>query len=273
MRSSTATPVIQLDGVGVVRDGRSVLRDVSVDILTGEFVGVIGPNGAGKSTLLGVICGLVCPAAGRVRVLGLNPADWREGIQARRRIGLVAQIQRFNPLAPILVGESVLLGRAGLRGLGRRFSRSDREVARRAMADTGVEKLAERPLGTLSGGELQRVAIARALAQEPEILLLDEPTASVDPAARQDLVNLLARLPRLTGAAIVCVTHDPWMLPAACERVLMLKHGRLLRGGPRARMLAAELLEELYAEEGSSFVLSVMSGASDCYGRSEGSPS
>lgn len=261
MRNATAAPVIRLDGVVVVREGRSVLRDMTFEVTAGEFIGVIGPNGAGKSTLLGVISGLIRPVAGRVQVLGLNPAAWRDGIRLRRRIGLVAQAQRFNPLAPILAGESVLLGRAGLRGLGRRFSRQDRETARRALAETGVERLAERPLGTLSGGELQRVAIARALAQEPEILLLDEPTASVDPAARQDLVQLLGRLPRLTGAAILCVTHDPWMLPPACERVLMLRQGQLLRGGPRARMLAAELLEELYAEEGASFVRSGISGS------------
>lgn len=259
MRSPSATAVVHLDGVMVVRNSRSVLWDITLDVGAGEFVGVIGPNGAGKSTLLGVINGMVPATAGRVNVLGRDPGYWLDGIRLRRRIGLVAQAQRFNPLAPILTRESVLLGRAGLRGIGRRFSRTDREAARRAMADTGVEKLADRPLGTLSGGELQRVAIARALAQEPEILLLDEPTASVDPAARQDLVTLLSELPRLTGAAILCVTHDPWMLPGACERVVMLKRGRLVRVGPRARMLAAELLEELYAEESPPFGPAAMS--------------
>jgi len=262
MCAANTDPVIRLDGVIVVRGGKPVLRDISLDVGAGEFVGIIGPNGAGKSTLLGVINGLISPTAGRVSVLGKDPARWLHGIRLRRQIGLVAQSQRFNPLAPILVFESILLGRAGRRGLGFRLHREDREIARRAMADTGIEKLARRPLGSLSGGELQRVAIARALAQEPDILLLDEPTASVDPAARQDLVSLLAELPSLTGAAILCVTHDPWMLPAACRRVITLKQGRLFGAGPRSLMLSAELLEELYAEEGLPFGPATVTGGS-----------
>ncbi len=265
-------PVIVLDGVTVVREGRAALCDVSLEARSGEFVGIIGPNGAGKSTLLGVINGLLRPAKGRATVLGLDPSRPWDALRLRARVGLVPQVQRFNRIAPILALETVLLGRAGRRGLGRPFRRVDREIARRAMADTGVERLAERPLGTLSGGELQRVAIARALAQEPDILLLDEPTASVDPAAREGIARLLGELPRLTGAAILCVTHDPWMLPESCGRVAMLKRGSLVRMGPRDRILREGLLEELYAEEGGRFGVACRADGTAEWGLAEGAP-
>ncbi len=237
----------ELRDVTVAWRGHTALRGVSLEFHRGDFVGIIGPNGAGKTTLLSVINGLVPVRSGAVRVLGeaLTGANLP---RLRRRIGYVPQLQRVDPRAPLSCREAVAIGRYGRAGLLCRLGAADRAAVDRALELTGIGRLADRPVGQVSGGEAQKVAIARALAQEPEILLLDEPTASLDRSAVTEITALVTAAWRDLRLTVALVTHQIERLPQSCNRVVMVRAGRVLFAGPRAAALAPRLVEELYAD-------------------------
>lgn len=191
-----------------------VLEDVSLDIFRDDFLGVIGPNGAGKTTLLKVLLGLLEPQAGRVTVFGRSP------VAVRNWIGYVPQHARIDTSVPACVLDVVLAGRISHARWGFRYARADREAALEALRRTGVADLAERRLGTLSGGQRQRVLIARALVGQPRLLLLDEPTAGIDPAVERNLTDLLHQLNQLLP--IVIVSHDIGFVSRHLKRVACL---------------------------------------------------
>lgn len=185
-----------------------VLKDVSFEISQGEFLGIIGPNGGGKTTLLRLLMGFLKPSKGTVLIDGADPQV------KRNKIAYVPQSLRFDRQFPISVNELVLSGRLSTLPWYGRYSKQQREIARHALTLVGIEDLGNRAFGELSGGQMQRALIARALASEPEILFLDEPTASVDARAEEEIYRLLKSLsPKIT---IVMVTHD---LKAAIELV------------------------------------------------------
>ncbi len=228
-------PAIELDRVSLSRDGERVLDDVSLRIERREFLAVLGPNGSGKTSMLLVILGGLTPQAGAVSVLGTSPRE------ARTRVGYVPQRASFERDFPIPVLDVALMGRITRRGLGRRFTAHDLEVARATLARMQVERLAGRPIGALSGGELQRVLIARALAGEPEVLLLDEPTASLDEPMERSVWELLEEL--AGELTIVLVSHDIGAVTRHVQRVACLN--RRLFVHPAAE-LTPELLERVY---------------------------
>ncbi len=202
--------------------GHSVLRNVSLEVERRDFLAVIGPNGGGKTTLMKIVLGLLKPDSGRVRVFGKPPQ------QARDRMGYVPQDTTFKRDFPIRALDAVLMGRLqGIRPFSG-YSRQDREAARDRMSMLGIEDLAEKKVGTLSGGQRQRVFIARALTTDPDLLLLDEPAASVDPSNQESFYHLLGELnDRIT---IVMVTHDigavtSYVKSVACLNVRLASHG------------------------------------------------
>jgi len=221
------------------------LRGVSLRVRRGEFVGIIGPNGAGKTTLLTLINGLGKLLQGRVRVLGhlLGRDNAR---QIRTRVGYVAQVQNIDPRMPIVVREVVMIGRCGRLGLLRRPSEADWEIVERMIELVGMSHLADRPIGHLSGGEQQRVAIARALVQEPDIFLLDEPTANLDWRAQREILELVKRIHMTRKLTTLFVTHDLNTLPRACDRVVLMKDGLIRGEGRPEEMLRENVLSELY---------------------------
>ena len=221
------------------------LQGVSLQVQCGEFVGVIGPNGAGKTTLLTVINGLGRLEAGRARVLGIEPHRG-QGHRLRKRIGYVAQVEPIDPRLPITVAETVLTGCYGRLGWLRKPHTAERGRAEEALASVGVAHLRNRPIGHLSGGEYQRVAIARALVQDPVLFLFDEPTASIDPRAQRDILDLIQRIHAERGTTALYVTHDLANIPAACDRLVLMKDGGIWREGPRDAMLDPTLLHALY---------------------------
>jgi zinc transport system ATP-binding protein len=193
-------PAITLEDVTFGYDGTPVLTNVNLTIQPRDFVCVLGPNGGGKTTLLKLMLGLIEPQRGTVRVLGRGPAA------ARSAIGYLPQHVQLDPQFPANVLDIVLMGRLGRRRAVGPYGRGDRAIARHALEEVDVANLRHRPLGSLSGGQRQRVLIARALACQPEVLLLDEPTANLDPAVQDDLYRLLDKLnERLT---ILIVSHD-----------------------------------------------------------------
>jgi ABC-type Mn2+/Zn2+ transport system ATPase subunit len=221
------------------------LQGVSLEIKKGEFVGIIGPNGAGKTTLLTVVNGLGKLVHGQAWVLGARLNGGNCG-NLRKRIGYVAQIERIDPRLPINVRETVTVGCYGCLGLFRRPTRSHRERVDEVLEMVGIAHLAERPIGHLSGGEYQRAAIARALVQQPEIFLLDEPTASIDQKAQHEILSLIQLIHKEYRTTTLFVTHDLRMLPSICQRLILMKDGKIWQQGDRESMLKEEVLSQLY---------------------------
>ena len=221
------------------------LRGVSLSVEANEFVGIIGPNGAGKTTLLTVVNGLTRLSGGSARVLGdqLTPGN---GHSLRKRAGYVSQLQNIDPRMPMLVRDVVMIGRYAGLGLFKRPGQVDRNTVDEILALVGMEHLADRPIGHLSGGEQQRIAIARCLAQEPELFLLDEPTASLDWKARVEILKLVKQMHDARRLTTLYVTHDLSTLPQACDRVILMKNGFIEADGTPEKMLTDHNLSRLY---------------------------
>ena len=221
------------------------LRGVSFRVKAGEFVGIVGPNGAGKTTLLTIVNGLGHLLHGRVWVLG-HQLTRGNGHFLRKRVGYVAQVQNIDPRMPMNVREVVMIGRYGLLGLLRRPGKHDWKIVDDVLELVGMTHLAQRPIGHLSGGEQQRVAIARCLAQEPELFLLDEPTASLDWKAKTDIMELVKLIHDLRHLTTLFVTHDLSSLPFACDRVVLMKDGLIWGEGSPGEVLTDDKLSQLY---------------------------
>lgn len=225
-------PVVELRGVSFAYDGLPVLRNVDFELLEGDFVGIIGPNAGGKTTLLKMILGLLEPDRGTVQVFG------RSAREARGTVGYVPQYARFDRTFPIRVRRAVAMGT-----LGRTHPRvQDRDAAvSRALERVELSGVADRQIGQLSGGQLQRVLIARALVGDPRLLLLDEPTSSVDTRIGRSVHELLEELAR--DITIVLVSHDIGVISRhvgtiACLNVEMHYH--------RSKELTPDMVEAAY---------------------------
>jgi len=233
---------ISLERVTVTLGGRNVVHEVTAEIERGEWVALIGPNGAGKTSLLRAIAGLLrCDGAISLEGVPLAELDRRRRAQ---RLALVPQEPRTPPW--LTVAEYVLMGRTPyLRPLASE-GEADRDAAARALSRLDLDDLAERTLGTLSGGERQRVVVARALAQEASIVLLDEPTASLDIGHQQQALDLLDALRATEGLTLVAAMHDLTLAAQYADRVLLLDAGRMVADGAPAAVLTEEALAEHY---------------------------
>jgi len=192
--------VVSIEKLDFAYDGLVVLSDVNLQIKEREFISVLGPNGGGKSTLLKLILGLLHPQRGSVKVFGLAPE------KARPRIGYLPQHAHHDPRFPTTCLEVVMMGRLGKRMSLGPFKKNDKQKAQEALDQVGLSELAGRSFSDISGGQRQRVLIARALAAEPELLLLDEPTAHIDVAAVNEFYDLMEKLNEKLTIAIV--SHD-----------------------------------------------------------------
>ncbi len=236
---------LEFQQAAVVLHHRRVLHEVSWRVENGQFWGIVGPNGAGKSTLVSLAAGFVPLAAGKASVLGKELSAWKL-TDLRKRVGFLAQHLFFDEGLPISAREVVLIGRTGRRGMLRLLSAADHAAAERCAAELEVAHLLERPFGTLSGGERQRVLLARALAQEPELLILDEPTAALDPRAALRFLDSVDRLQQTRRMTVLAVTHEISSLPAGCGHVALVRAGEILAAGPKEQCLTPELLSTLY---------------------------
>jgi iron complex transport system ATP-binding protein len=225
-------------GAGWVLDG------VSLAAAPGEVVGLLGPNGSGKSTLLRLVSGVLRPAEGSVE-LGGRPIRALSRKETARTVALV--VPEGGRDLPFRVEELVLLGRSPYLGDLEWEGPDDRRIAREAMERAGVTHLADRYFDELSLGERQRVLLAQGLAQEPKVLLLDEPVAHLDIHHQVEIHALLERLARERGVAILAVSHDLNLAAEYCDRLVVLSAGRVRAVGPPAEILTADLLSEVYA--------------------------
>ena len=237
--------VINIENAVVSYREDIALRGVSLRVKSGEFVGIVGPNGAGKTTLLTIVNGLGKLIHGQVQVLGhqVTPGG---GHFLRKKVGYVPQVENIDPRMPMNVREVVMIGRYGLLGLLRRPGEHDWKIVDEMLELVGMTHLTRRPIGHLSGGEQQRVAIARCLAQEPELFLLDEPTASLDWRAKTDILELVKLIHDSRHLTTLFVTHDLSSLPVACDRVVLMKEGLIWGEGTPEAALTDDNLSQLY---------------------------
>jgi iron complex transport system ATP-binding protein len=231
---------LSLCDVRVRRSGRTILDIDDLTIAPGAFVGLLGPNGAGKTTLLKLCAGLIRPVSGCVTLDGQELArlnSWQR-CRLRQRIGYVPQSAEYNTELPFTLREVVAMGRTSVRPLLVRLNADDY-----AMVDLWIERLglAERRNQTfrsLSGGEQRKTLIARAMAQDPEILMLDEPCANLDFKWRREISDILETLHRRTQITILMVSHETNVLPPACARIVLLTEGRIVADGDPETVLA-----------------------------------
>ncbi|MCW7076217.1 MAG: metal ABC transporter ATP-binding protein [Candidatus Syntropharchaeales archaeon] len=225
--------IVGLKNIWVYYNDIPILEDVTLSIKQTDFLAIIGPNGGGKTTLLKVILGLIKPDSGEIEVFGESP---REG---RRLIGYLPQYTHFDLNFPISVFDVVMMGR--YKQKFKRYSKKDHEITLDALETVGMLEFKDRQIGRLSGGQIQRVFVARAIVREPKLLLLDEPTASIDPEMQKVFYEMLLELKK--KMAIVLVTHDTSVVSTyvdeiACLNRRLFYHGKL-EGG-------IGMLEEIY---------------------------
>jgi len=242
--------LLRAEAVDYRLDGATILRGARLLVRAGELVGLIGPNGAGKSSLLRVVSGLWTATGGTIALLDRPLRDY-----APRQVAqVVAQVPQITALDfPFTVRQVVLMGRSPHLSRFALESAQDRAIADDAMRRTGTLHLAERLIGTLSGGERQRVLIARALAQQPKLLLLDEPTANLDLRHELSILALVRSLVRESDLGAVAALHDLELAARACDRLVLLHQGAVLADGPPADVLTPSLLRAAYGVEAQPF--------------------
>lgn len=223
-----------------------VLQDISFRVEKGEFVGLIGPNGSGKTTLLKILYRLLSPQKGEI-LFELVPMKKMDRTDIAKRIAVVAQ--ETHLLFPFSVLETVLMGRSPHLGHLMFESEKDLEITKKAMEWTKMLPFSERPMDELSGGERKRVFIARALAQQPEVILLDEPTANLDIHHQMDFLDLILTLNRERGLTIVMASHDMNIASEFCDRLILLHGGGIYKIGTPDEVITQENIEKVYGCE------------------------
>ncbi len=226
---------IVIRGLWFSYDGHPVLEDVNLSIPHGDFVSVVGPNGGGKTTLLKLMLGLLRPSRGEIRVLGLNPD------KARPRIGYMPQHAQLDPQFPATVMDVALMGRLGHGRPFGPYSKKDKEAVVKALDQVGLRDVHKKPFSSISGGQRQRLFIARALASEPDLLLLDEPTANLDVVMEGGLYELLQNLNKTL--TVVMVSHDLGFVSSLVKSVVCVKCQ--VASHPTSE-LTAEIIDEMY---------------------------
>ena len=237
-------PILQCQLVSYTLDGATLIAGAELAVEAGTFLGVIGPNGAGKSTLLRLAAGLIAPISGEIMLDGRSLRTLPRK-QVARLLGYVPQQARLD--FPFSVADVVMDGRNPHLSRFQVSGVADRQIVWEAMAQTGILPLAERNVQTLSGGEKQRVLIARALAQQPRVLLLDEPTANLDLYHQHAILRLVRRLAEEQGLAVVAAVHDINLAARYCDQLTVLMRGRIVATGPPATTLTRALLADVFA--------------------------
>jgi iron complex transport system ATP-binding protein len=240
------TPLFEARGVSYAyAGGPMVVRDVSLEVAPASMTAIIGANGSGKSTLIRMLAGLFRPASGEILLDGRPLAQWEPRLRARE----IAYMPQATATAfPFPVMDVVLSGRAPHILRFRLEDARDREIAMEALESAGGAHLAGRTVTELSAGERQMVTLARALAQQPRVLLLDEPSSALDLKHRADLMRALARLRETRGLSIVMITHDLQLTGSLFDRIVALRAGVVAAAGSPDEVLRGELLAEIYGE-------------------------
>ncbi|KYK29685.1 hypothetical protein AYK20_04985 [Thermoplasmatales archaeon SG8-52-1] len=242
--------IIELENIETIYEGEKspVIYDINFKVKPGEFISVIGPNGAGKTTFLETINGLLSYSKGKCFVFGKEIKKHKSEI--RKEIGYVIQNFEMDPLAPFLCKDIVMSGRTGKIGTFRFARKNDWDKVWYSMGLVGMIDFANRPIGKLSGGEFQKILLSRALAQNPKILLLDEPFSNLDYASRKQVETLLNRIHEKNNITILIVSHDLSFVPSRCKRIIVIDHGKIIMDGSREKILKSDIINSIFNGNG-----------------------
>ena len=249
---SSSCPAVSVQGVSFTYEGikhqrsQPALTHIHTQIPARQIVGILGPNGSGKSTLLKLVARLLRPQEGSIALFG-QPLEQLTARDVATRVAFVPQetLQVF----PFTISEMVLMGRSPHHhgwGGWHWEDREDREIAAAAMQELDVQHLGNRFVTDVSGGERQRAVMARALAQQPQVLLLDEPTAFLDLHHQLDIAKIFRRLNRERGLTVVLVSHDVNLVSQYCDTILLLHQGRIVKEGSPEAVIREEVLQDVY---------------------------
>ena len=242
--------IIDLRCIETIYEGEKtpVIYDINLKIKPSEFVAIIGPNGAGKTTLLETINGLLDYISGEGFVF--RKEIKKNKSQIRKEIGYLVQNFEIDPLAPFLCKDIVMSGRTGKIGTFRFTTKKDWDKIWYSMGLVGMIDFANRPIGKLSGGEFQKILLARALAQQPKMLLLDEPFSNLDLASRMQIETLLNRIHERHNITIIMVSHDLRKIPSRCSRVVVLDKGKIVLDGNKENVLKSKMIKSIFNGNG-----------------------
>lgn len=236
-------PILQLKNVSFAYGMDPVLKNLSLDVQRAEFIGILGPNGSGKSTLLKLLGGILQSDSGNVLFKDKELHDYKRKILAQS----IAWIPQEHPMVfPFQVAEIVLMGRHPYLSPLTFEGQKDYEIAERAMETTETTHLSSRPFNEISGGEKQRVMLASAITQEPEAMLLDEPTTALDIKYQLEILKILQRLNRDNGMTLVLAMHDLQLASKYCNRLILINKGQIVKDGTPDQVLQKEILESVY---------------------------
>ena len=239
---------LDISGLQVVRSGKKILNVNSLKVERGEFVNIIGTNGAGKTTLLKTICGLIKPSKGQVvidstDIYHLSP--WKRS-NFRRQIGYIPQSTAYNSALPFTTREIVLMGRSAVKKLFSQYTKDDIAIADKWLDEVGLLKLGGRIFSSLSGGEQQKVLIAAALSHSPNLLLLDEPTSSLDFSWKSKIMALVKDLHKRFGLTVLLVSHEINTLAIDAARTVLLDEGEIIADGQTENILTGSKISDVY---------------------------
>lgn len=238
--------IIDLENIETIYEGEKlpVIQNITLKIKSGEFIAIIGPNGAGKTTLLETINGLLPYTRGKGFVYGKEVIKYK--LDIRKETGYLIQNFEIDPQAPFLCKDIVMSGRSGKIGIFKLTTKKDWEKVWYSMGLVGMIDFANRPVGKLSGGEFQKILLARVLAQQPRILLLDEPFSNLDFTSKIQIETLLNRIHEKHNITIIIVSHDLSFVPSSCGRIIVMEKGNIIMDDTRENILSSEKIDNIF---------------------------
>ncbi|MDI9402156.1 MAG: metal ABC transporter ATP-binding protein [Limisphaerales bacterium] len=249
MTTQTQQPAVHLENINVTLEKREVLSVDSFTLQEGEICALMGPNGAGKTTFLRLLLGMILKKTqGQIELFGqrITPLNQKLLNRLRRKIGYIPQQSMVAGEFPLTVREAVASGRSAAIGLFKRLQPEDWQAVEYWLQELGISSLAERCLNEISGGEQRKVMIARAMAQNPRLLLLDEPTANLDMGWREQIIQTIQTLYQQAQMAFILVCHELETVPACCKRVVLINQGKVQADGSLEQVFTPERIHDLY---------------------------
>jgi len=235
------TNIVSVKNLTAIKNKRAVLKEINVEIEQGDCVAVIGPNGAGKTTFIKTINGLTPYSQGTVNIFGtaLNQ-------EIKRKIGYIPQNNNFDALMPISVREVISIGLTAQFGIFKKFTDFDKKTVEDISKGLNIFNLIDKPVGQLSGGESQKVSIARVLAQNPKLILMDEPLSNLDKKTQTDILNLIDFIYHEQNITMLIVVHNLSQMPKCCNKVILMADGKIIDYGKKEYVFANKEFRNFY---------------------------
>lgn len=235
------TSIVSIKNLTVIKNKLSLLKNINIDIEYGDCIAIIGPNGAGKTTFLKTINGLTSYYIGSIQVMGSNLNN-----EIKRKIGYIPQNNNFDSLIPVSVREVISIGLTAQFGILKKFTDFDNKIVEDIANGLNIFNLIDKPIGQLSGGENQKVSIARVLAQNPGLILMDEPLSNLDKKTQTDILDLIDFIYHEQNITMLIVVHNLSQIPKCCNKAILISDGTIIDYGKKESVFANKQFKGLY---------------------------